>query len=69
MMSLKNMKSTIGEHQPTGFIILVHKRQIVGCDDDSGARFMEFDKETQNASRHCWIDIAGWFIRQQKFWT
>src|SRR6201996_7131105 len=48
-------------------VVLVHQRDIVGRDDDRGARLVELDEQAQQPAAECRIDIAGRLVREQEW--
>src|SRR3978361_1887982 len=54
---LIDMQPSLMQHQPSR-LILVHQRDVVGCDDDSGPRLVQFDEQPQQtpAQRRIGVD-------------
>src|SRR5580704_6984661 len=47
-------------------LVLVHQRNVVGRDDDRGARLVQLDEQPQQAPAQRRIDVAGRLIRQEQ---
>ncbi|CCF21146.1 protein of unknown function [Pseudorhizobium banfieldiae] len=50
-------------------INLIHQREVMGCDHDSGAQTVEFEEEREKPLGHGRIDVARRLVGQQDFGT
>src|ERR1700681_4032206 len=53
-VSIIDMQPTFVQHEPAG-IVLIHQRDVVRGEQHRGARFVELDKQTQQALSVIWI--------------
>src|SRR5580693_3938456 len=60
-----DMQPSFMQHQAAR-IELVHQGDIVGGDDDGGARLVELDEQPQQALTEIGIDVAGGLVGEQK---
>ena len=66
-LAIENLQPPVADDEPPRFAELIHKAEIVGCDERlHGARFVQFDEEPQQAPRQSRIDIARRFVREKK---
>src|SRR3974377_167950 len=56
--SLVDMQSSLVQHQTAG-VVLVHERNVVGCDNDRGPRTIELDEQPQQPLAEIGVDGAG----------
>src|SRR5271163_4634966 len=63
--SVVDMQPSFVEDQAAG-VVFVHQRDIVGGDDDGGARLVELDEQPQQALPEIGIDVAGRLVGEQK---
>src|SRR6195256_6910595 len=61
---LIDMQPSLMQHQPPR-LILIHQRDVVGRDDDSGAGFVQLDEQPQQPAPQRRVDVAGRLVRQQ----
>ena len=59
------MQSPLVQDQTAG-VVLVHQRDVVGGNDDRGARSVQFDEQAQQPLTEIGIDIAGRLIGEQQ---
>src|SRR5215475_3247478 len=62
---LIDVQASLVQHQPTR-LILVHQRDVVGCDHDRGAGLVQLDEEAEQSPAQCRIDIAGRLVGEQE---
>src|SRR4051794_23251306 len=60
-----DVQPSLMQHQATR-LVLVHQADVVGCDDDGGARFVELDEQPQQSSPERRIDAAGRLVGEQE---
>src|SRR3569832_1515169 len=58
---LIDVQASLVQHQPAG-LILVHQRDVVGCDDDGGTRAIKLDEQAQKTAAERRIVVVGWFV-------
>ena len=59
-----DVQPSLMQHQSPR-LVLIHQRDVVGRDDDRGARFVELDEQPQQPPAERRIDAAGRLVRQQ----
>src|SRR5438270_1094958 len=64
-MLLIDVQASLMQHQPPR-IVLIHQRDVVGCDDHRGAGLVQLDEQPQQPPAQGRIDIAGRLVRQQQ---
>src|SRR5882724_8249244 len=62
---LIDVQPSLMQHQPP-CVILVHQRDVVGCDDNRGARLVELDEQPQQPPPQRRIDAAGRLVGKQQ---
>src|SRR6185295_18940943 len=62
---LINVQPTLVQHHSPR-LVLVHQRDVVSRDDDSGAQPVQFDEQPQQAPAERRVNAAGRLVRQQQ---
>src|SRR3954469_4932929 len=62
---LIDVQPSLMQHQPPR-VILVHQGNVVGCDEDRGARLVEFDDQPQEPAPQRRIDASGRLVGEQQ---
>src|SRR5467141_3007111 len=60
-----DMQPSMMQHHPPR-LILIHQRDVVGCDNHRGAGLVQLDEQPQQSPPQGRIDVAGRLIRQQQ---
>src|SRR5262249_13446182 len=63
--SIVDVQPAVMQHQPPR-IVLIHKRDVVGRNDDRGPRLVELNEQSQKPLRQSWIDVSGGLVREQE---
>src|SRR5437899_6131561 len=61
---LIDMQPPLMQHQPPR-VILVHQRDVMGRDDNRGARLVQFDEQPQQPAPQRRMDVACRLVRQR----
>src|SRR5690349_5803929 len=61
---LIDVQPSLMQHQPPR-LVLIHQRDVVGRDDDGGARSVQLDEQPQQPPPQCRVDATGRLVRQQ----
>src|SRR6266508_6755432 len=65
MASVVHVQPAFVQHEAAR-IVLVHQRNVVGCDHDRRAGFVQLDEQPQQALRQIRVDIAGRLVGKQE---